>query len=73
MTDRAFTPTRMMTRSVLTGLAVLSLIGCANPAEPMACDGNPKCKADTQPSPTSLKLQQAPPPPLVTKSGRRAV
>ena len=48
----------MSMRTALIVLTVAGLSGCASATEPMACEGNPKCKADTQPVvPTTLKLQ----------------
>jgi hypothetical protein len=50
----------MSIRTALIMLTLAAASGCASTTEPMACDGNPKCKADTQPIvPTKLKLASA--------------
>jgi hypothetical protein len=57
----------MSPRLVLTLIAATALAGCSSTTAPMSCDGNPKCKADSQPSVhTTLTLNQS--PPIVARS-----
>jgi hypothetical protein len=61
-----------MRRLVITLIAAATIGGCSgNLTAPMSCDGNPKCKPDTQPSaPNELTLTSSAP---VTSSGQLRV
>jgi hypothetical protein len=50
----------MRIRSALIAAAAVAAAAtaCSNTTAPMACDGNPKCKADLQPLvPSAMKLE----------------
>jgi hypothetical protein len=69
MTTVGSTPVAMSIRFAYAILAAGILTGCASPTEPMACQDNPRCKADAQPVPTTtLLLDQAAPAPIVDRN-----
>ena len=60
MTAMGPTQAAMSTRFAYAILVAGMLTGCSSLTEPMACTGNPRCKADAQPTPTSPpQLDQA--------------
>jgi len=65
----------MRIRSALALISVSAVLSaCGNIAGPMACEGNPKCKADLQPiEPTQLRIQPAAAAPNLVRNSSKTL
>lgn len=62
MTAMGSTPIAMSIKLAYAIVVAGVLTGCSSLTEPMACTGNPRCKADAQPMPpATLQFDQAAP------------